>query len=63
MKYIQPPVYSWFATFNNYVSQGQIWTDACGATGVDKLPYKEQLRRFLDITIESSCCQNYGICG
>ncbi len=26
LKYIQPPVYSWFATFNNYVSQGQTWT-------------------------------------
>lgn len=39
LKYIQPPVYSWFATFNNFVSQGQSWTEACDATGVDKLPY------------------------
>ena len=23
LKYIQPPVYSWFASFNNFISQGQ----------------------------------------
>jgi Niemann-Pick C1 protein len=63
LKFIQPPVYSWFASFNNFISQGQTWTDACGATGVDKLPYLQQLRRFFDVTIESTCCQNYGICG
>ena len=63
LKFIQPPVYSWFASFNNFVSQDQTWTGACGATGVDKLPYLEQLRRFFDVTIESNCCQNYGICG
>ena len=47
LKYIQPPVYSWFATFNNFVLQGQSWTEPCGATNVDKLPYDEQLQRFL----------------
>lgn len=63
LKYIQPPVYSWFAAFGNFVNQGQTWTDACGATNVDKLPYNEQLRLFMEVSIESSCCQNYGICG
>ena len=39
LEFIQPPVYSWFASFNNFITQDQTWTDACGATGVDKLPY------------------------
>lgn len=26
LKFIQPPVYSWFASFSNFVSQGQTWT-------------------------------------
>ena len=43
--------------------QGQTWTEACSATGVDKLPYEEQLKRFLSVNIESTCCQSYGICG
>ena len=47
LKYIQPPVYSWFASFNNFVDQDQEWTTICGAKGIDKLPYEEQLRRFL----------------
>lgn len=63
LKYIQPPVYSWFASFNNFISQGQTWTEACGALNIDKLSYEEQLRRFMEVSIESSCCQNYGICG
>jgi Niemann-Pick C1 protein len=40
LKYIQPPVYSWFSTFNNFILQGQEWTEACGAINVDKLPYE-----------------------
>jgi Niemann-Pick C1 protein len=40
LKYIQPPVYSWFASFNNYLSQGQSWTEVCGATNVDQYPYE-----------------------
>lgn len=63
LKYVQPPVYSWFASFNNFISQDKVWIDACGARGVDKLPYSEQLKKFLEVSITSTCCQDYGICG
>lgn len=35
LKYIQPPVYSWFASFSNFVLPGQAWTTTCGADDID----------------------------
>ncbi len=56
------PVYSWVTPFTNFVNGG-LWTDACGSSGVRNLDFDSQVRLFVQIKIESECCQKYGICG
>jgi Niemann-Pick C1 protein len=63
LSYINPPVYTWFASFNNFLLKGQSWSDVCGSNDLDQYTYEEKLRKFLEISITSPCCQSYGICG
>ena len=40
-----------------------MWSDTCGSTNIDNYEYGEQLRKFLSVSIDSACCQSFGICG
>ena len=63
LAYITPPVYTWFASFKNYLTKGQQWSEVCGSDKLDQYTYEEKLRKFLEVSITSTCCQSYGICG
>lgn len=63
LKYIDSPVYLWFASFQNFLKTDATWSDVCGTKNIDAFGYGEQLKKFLDVSISSACCQNYGICG
>ena len=39
LEYIQPPVYSWFASFNNFRKSDAMWSDTCGSENIDTLTY------------------------
>ena len=60
---IIPPVYSWVGTFRNYIDAGNVWDTACGSTAASVLGFDQQMALFVNIKIESECCQSYGICG
>lgn len=36
---ILPPVYSWVGVFQNYITPGKVWEDACGSTAVSVLGF------------------------
>ena len=57
------PVYSWVGVFQNYIHAGNVWDDACGSTQASTLGFDQQMAQFVQIKIESPCCQSYGICG
>lgn len=56
------PVYSWVTPFQNFISGG-LWSEDCGSNAVRYLDFDAQVQKFVDIKIESKCCQKYGICG
>ena len=56
-----PPVYSWVSPFQNYISAGD-WNEACGTENMG-LGFNEQMAAFVNIKVESPCCETYGICG
>ena len=60
---ILPPVYSWVGVFQNYIQAGKVWDDACGSAEIAHLGFDQQMAAFVQIKIESECCQSYGICG
>ena len=57
------PVYSWAGVFQNYIHSGNVWDNACGSTQASTLGFDQQMAQFVQIKIESPCCQSYGICG
>lgn len=57
------PVYSWTSPFENFVSPGAAWDVTCGSTAASVLGFDQQMALFVDIKVESDCCQTYGICG
>lgn len=57
---VQPPVYSWVKSLKSFVNDGQ---PECNNTDIKEYDFNTQVRRFLDVTIESVCCKKYGICG
>lgn len=57
------PVYSWVPPFQNFITQGSLWSDACGSDKVKFLDFDSQVKAFVQIKVESDCCQKYGICG
>ena len=40
-----------------------MWSETCGADNIESYTEDEKLKKFLAISIESPCCQSYGICG
>lgn len=40
-----------------------MWSDTCGSSNIDNFDYGQQLKQFLSISIDSPCCQSFGICG
>lgn len=57
------PVYSWVGVFQNYIKPGSVWDEACGSTAASVLGFDQQMALFVNIKIESECCQSYGVCG
>lgn len=49
LSYIQPPVYTWVPSFNNFNQQDTMWSDICGASNIDSFSYEEKLRKFLSV--------------
>ena len=62
-QYIQNPMYSWMKTFKMFLMENADWSKTCGSIGINTIPFKEQLQKFVQIAIESDCCFSYGICG
>lgn len=60
---IIPPVYSWTSMFENYITDGGVWSETCGSKQAALLDFNSQMRQFVQIKIDSDCCQSYGICG
>lgn len=56
------PVYSWVTPFNLLLQSGE-WSQMCGTDYVNGLDFDQQMQYFVNIKIESDCCQKYGICG
>ena len=48
--------------FNNFVNGG-VWSEDCNSDYAKSLPFDDQMRLFVQIKVESQCCQKYGICG
>mmetsp|Transcript_30656 Transcript_30656/g.37912 ORF Transcript_30656/g.37912 Transcript_30656/m.37912 type:complete len:370 (+) Transcript_30656:1597-2706(+) len=57
------PIYSWVGAFQNYIKPREVWDEACGSSEVSTLGFDQQMARFVQIKIESDCCQSYGVCG
>lgn len=57
------PVYSWVGAFENFIDAGNVWDKACGSTAASVLGFDQQMSLFVNIKIESECCQSYGVCG
>ena len=47
------PVYSWTSAYQN----------ACGSEEASALSFDGAMQAFVNIKIDSECCQSYGICG
>ncbi|CAD8070438.1 unnamed protein product [Paramecium primaurelia] len=60
---VQPPIYSWVASFNLFIREKAEWTTACETQDIALYDLPTQLKRFLGVRINSPCCQRYGICG
>lgn len=56
------PIYSWVKTFQQFRSNGE-WADPCGSVEAMNLGFDDAMRKFVNIKVESDCCQLYGICG
>jgi len=60
---IQKPIFSWLKSFKMFTMESGDWAKMCGTQGISALPFSEQMRKFVDIKIESECCLRYGLCG
>jgi len=57
------PIYSWTGIFQNYIQPSEVWDAACGSSEASVLGFDQQMALFVQIKIESECCQSFGICG
>jgi Niemann-Pick C1 protein len=57
------PIYSWVNSFQNFIKTDGQWVDACSSRDAEFLDFNAQVRMFVQIKVESDCCQRYGICG
>lgn len=56
------PVYSWVKSFQQFRTDGE-WADICGSKEAMNLGFDDAMSKFVQIKIDSDCCQQYGICG
>jgi Niemann-Pick C1 protein len=57
------PIYSWVSQFQNFIMHDASWSTVCGSAAASVLDFDEQLKKFVNIKVESDCCQHNGICG
>lgn len=60
---VHPPIYSWYKEFSKFMYQS--YYRHCNKK-YDELiskPFAEQVREFLEINLDSSCCKKDGLCG
>lgn len=57
------PVYSWTSGFQNFIMPNQIWSEVCGSNAAAELDFDQAMAAFVQVKIDSSCCQDYGLCG
>jgi len=61
---VVPPIYDWYHQFKASMDTSIPGRDyACNATARRAMAFPDALRSFLEISIHSPCCTNYGICG
>jgi len=60
---IQKPISSWFKGFKMFTMETGDWTKVCGTRGINAFPFNEQLKKFVEVKINSECCLQYGLCG
>lgn len=58
------PIYSWTKDFKKFMRDDD-WTKDCNPdlANVKFLPFETQVKLFLQITVDSSCCTQFGLCG
>ena len=57
------PVYSWTSSFENFIQPNTVWADACGSNEAASLSFDGAMQLFVNVKIDSDCCQTYGLCG
>lgn len=57
------PIYSWTGAYLNFINGGATWADACGSKEAAALDFDAAMQMFVNVKIDSECCQNYGLCG
>ncbi len=57
------PVYSWTGAYQNFITTGAVWSEACGSEEAAALSFDGAMALFVNIGIDGECCQSYGICG
>ena len=60
---VQKPVFSWLKSFKMFLTETGDWAKLCGTQGISAFPFNQQMKKFVDIKINSDCCLRYGICG
>lgn len=57
------PVYSWTSSFQNFIEPNGVWAEACGSKEASTLSFDGAMQKFVEVKIDSECCQSYGLCG
>ena len=64
---VKPPVYSWYKDFKKFMDVKYLdnYKQICNPDleYISTLPKDIQIRKFLDVKINSDCCKKNGICG
>ena len=62
-KRVEKPIYSWIKGYEMFLMEDTDWAKPCDSIGINALPFDDQMRRFVNLKVESDCCLSYGICG
>jgi Niemann-Pick C1 protein len=57
------PIYSWTTSYQNFITTNGAWSEVCNSKYAALLDFDAQMRLFVQVPIESDCCQKYGVCG
>lgn len=60
---VQPPVYSWYKDFYKFMYQSYYRHCNEHYNELINQPLADQVKEFLKIKVDSSCCKNDGLCG